>query len=211
VPDGASPGGFGEDLVDALQSVGPVTGKRMFGGLGFYLDGLFFALLFRERLYFKVDERNRGDYEARGMEPFRPPRGKSSLAYYEVPLEVLEDRRALKAWAAKSIEAARTSGGKKKLEPARLALGPVARGRLAEVGIRTRADLERIGSVAAFRRIREAHPRAPVDLLYALEGALLGLRWNQLPDAVERNLRERAGITEPPRQTKRKIGRRTER
>jgi glycosyltransferase involved in cell wall biosynthesis len=36
--------------------------------------------------------------------------------------------------------------------------------------------------------------RLSVLLLYALEGALLGLRWDRLPEEVKRNLRERAGI-----------------
>src|SRR5687768_10027181 len=132
-------------VADALGGAGSVASRPMFGGLGLYHDGLFFALVFRDRLYFKVDERNRGAFEARGAEPFRPPRGASSLAYYEVPARVVEDARSLRPWAQQALDAARASPRKKRARrPAALAdLGPVARRRLAGVGIATRADLER--------------------------------------------------------------------
>ena len=47
------------------------------------------------------------------MEPFRPfARRASTLSYYEVPVEVLEDREAVLQWAGKALEAAQRSGRK---------------------------------------------------------------------------------------------------
>jgi len=80
----------------------------MFGGAGLYHRGIFFAILFDDFLYFKVDDRNRPDYLAANMEPFRPyPDRKVTFQYYRVPADVLEDRRLLRAWAEKAVGAAR--------------------------------------------------------------------------------------------------------
>jgi hypothetical protein len=73
-------------------------------------------------------------------------------------------------------------------------VGPAARRWLREVGVATRGDLERTGPVAAFRAVRANGRRASVNLLFALEGALLGLRWDRVPEVVRANLRQRAGI-----------------
>ena len=55
-------------------------------------------------------------------------------------------------------------------------------------------DLERKGSVAIFLAVRRRGHPAGEKLLYALEAALLGLRPDRLPDVVQANLRERAGL-----------------
>jgi DNA transformation protein len=79
-----------------------------------------------------------------------------------------------------------------------LNIGPVAAGRLREVGISTPADLQRAGAVRAFRRLRERFPddTTPVAL-YALQGALLDVRWDQLPKDLVEQLRQAAGTTRP--------------
>jgi hypothetical protein len=45
-----------EFLRDRLNVLGPVTFRKMFGGAGVYHNGLFFALVATETLYFKVDD-----------------------------------------------------------------------------------------------------------------------------------------------------------
>jgi DNA transformation protein len=97
-----------EFVSEKLQALGPVVSRRMFGGVGFYLDGVFFALMMDDRLYFKVDDRSRRDFEAEGMEPFVPFENReTSLSYFEVPERVLQNRAVLKAWAGKALAAAR--------------------------------------------------------------------------------------------------------
>jgi DNA transformation protein len=78
-------------------------------------------------------------------------------------------------------------------------LGPVSRGWLAEVGVTELADLEAVGSVEAYRRVRDRYGRrATLNLLYTLGGALLDLRWDQLPADRRRQLRaEVAPAAEP--------------
>jgi hypothetical protein len=59
-------------------------------------------------------------------------------------------------------------------------LGPQSATWLRAAGICHRADLERIGPVVAFRRVREAQPRASLNLLWALAAALDGRDWREL-------------------------------
>ena len=95
-------------VLEQLAPLGGVTARAMFGGLGLYHDGQFFGLVDDDTLYLKVDDSTRSDYERSGMAPFRPSGGEGpSMGYYEVPAEVLEDRRILREWAAKAVEVAR--------------------------------------------------------------------------------------------------------
>jgi DNA transformation protein len=94
--------------LDQLSHVLPVTPKAMFGGIGIYADGLFFALMDGERLYFKVDEVNRPDFEARGLGPFLPYGDPAKpMQYYPVPDEVLADPEELRGWAEAALDVAR--------------------------------------------------------------------------------------------------------
>ena len=94
-------------VIDQLEYLGPVQSRRMFGGAGLYFEGLFFAIVADDVLYFKVDDSNRADYEAAGMGPFKPFPDKSEvMQYYEVPIDVLENRDTLRDWADKAVRVA---------------------------------------------------------------------------------------------------------
>jgi len=102
-------------VVDQLsRAVERVRAKRMFGGVGIYSGALFFALIADDILYFKVDDSNRPDFEARGMEPFRPygPEGEV-MQYYQVPEDLLEDVEALRPWAEKALATAARKSSKR--------------------------------------------------------------------------------------------------
>ena len=46
-------------VLEQLAALPRVTSRHMFGGFGLYCDGLFFALIFSDTLYFKVGDANR--------------------------------------------------------------------------------------------------------------------------------------------------------
>ncbi len=73
-------------VLEQLEQIFPITAKNMFGGVGLYAKEYFFALIADDRLYFKVDDSNRPDFEAAAMEPFRPYADGRSMQYYEVPI-----------------------------------------------------------------------------------------------------------------------------
>ena len=105
-------------LKDQLADMGPVTSRRMFGGAGLYCDGLIFAIVVDDVLYFKVDDTNRADYEAAGMGPFVfiSDRGQSTMGYYEVPANVLESKEKISQWARTALDVAESA---KKRKPAK--------------------------------------------------------------------------------------------
>jgi DNA transformation protein and related proteins len=101
-------------VLEQLERVAPVRARRMFGGVGLYSEDLFFALLDDDRLYFKVDDTNRPDYEALGQQPFDPFKdGVRLMQYYEVPADLIEDPDDLRPWLDKALAVARgKSAGK---------------------------------------------------------------------------------------------------
>lgn len=96
---------FKDYIVDQLGLLGCVTIKKMFGGFGIYYSGLIFGLLTDDVLYFKVNDSNRSDYEKAGMEPYRPAFISKPMVmpYYEVPVEIMEDKERLADWARKAL------------------------------------------------------------------------------------------------------------
>jgi len=106
------------ETMQTLNQVTEVTDRAMFGGVGLYSEGLFFALMDNDKLYFKVDDSNRPDYEAAGTEPFYPFGDESMvMQYYQVPENILDEPQLLRDWIGKSVAVARakkTKGGKKK-------------------------------------------------------------------------------------------------
>jgi len=94
-------------IEEQLGRIEPVRTRAMFGGVGIYAGGLFFALMDDDRLYFKVDDGNRPDFEREGMSAFHPFDDASrAMQYYEVPERVLEDPEELEAWMRKAIAVA---------------------------------------------------------------------------------------------------------
>lgn len=74
-------------------------------------------------------------------------------------------------------------------------LGSTILARLAEVGVTSRAELEAVGPVEAYRRIRAKNRGRTVAVcyyLYSLQGALLDLHWDDLPAAMKTRLRGEA-------------------
>ena len=106
-PSALSKGSFGAFVLDQLSGLDGVEAKPMFGGAGFYLDGTFFGILYKEHLYFHVTADTIGEYTKRKMRPFTPFEGRkgTSRKYYEVPLEILESPPDLVAWARKAARA----------------------------------------------------------------------------------------------------------
>jgi DNA transformation protein and related proteins len=95
---------FKDFVLDQLDGLHGVTCRSMFGGYGLYRGAVFFGIIHKSRLYFKTDEASRERYLSKGMKPFRPNQKQTLKAYYEVPVEVMEDAGQLVAWAERSSE-----------------------------------------------------------------------------------------------------------
>ena len=100
-----------------LSKVLPIEWRSMFGGIGIYSEGVFFALISSQGpLYFRVDDASRAEYEKAGSEPFQPYSRVTSRAgapvtmpYWLVPEKVLARPATLRKWAGKALEAAKAA------------------------------------------------------------------------------------------------------
>ena len=95
-------------VLDQLSALPDVRARAMFGAHGLYQGDHFFGILDEGRLFFKTDAATQQDYTARGMGPFTyESRGKvMTMAYHEVPPEILEQPPELVDWARRSIRLA---------------------------------------------------------------------------------------------------------
>jgi DNA transformation protein len=97
-----------DDMLDLLASVGEVTPRRMFGGTGFYKNGIMFALEAYGRLFLKTDEENRQTFVDAGCEPFRfvdKDGNETVMSYWEPPESALSSPMKMKPWALLGVEA----------------------------------------------------------------------------------------------------------
>lgn len=107
-----------------------IRARNMFGGTAIYAGDVCFALIAEDTLYFRVGDENRPQFEARGMEAFRPfGEEYAHMPYYELPEDLLEDPDALRPWAEAAIEVARlrkAASARKRKSPAEGAKKSVA-------------------------------------------------------------------------------------
>jgi DNA transformation protein and related proteins len=104
-------------VADQLGSLGHITTRRMFSGAGIYCDGVIFALILRDALFFKVDDGNRAAYEAEGLEPFKyEARGRTVEigSYWRVPERLFDDPDEMLEWARAAVAAGRRAEAQKK-------------------------------------------------------------------------------------------------
>ena len=102
-------------MLEKLAPLGVLTSRKMFGGVGLYANGLFFALIDDDTLYLKGDDALKPAFEAAGSQAFDPFGEGKPMAYWSAPAEALDDQEFLLEWSRKSLEvAARKSAGKKR-------------------------------------------------------------------------------------------------
>lgn len=102
-------------VLEQLAPLGHITSRSMFGGVGVYANGLFFALIDDDTLYLKGDDALKLEFEAAGSHAFAPFGHDKPMAYWTAPAEALDDQDFLLEWSRKSLEvAARAATSKKK-------------------------------------------------------------------------------------------------
>lgn len=99
---------FLELIVEQMAGLGSISARSMFGGHGIYCDGLFIAIIVRDKLYLKADEETRPEFEAHGLQRFGySAQGRTvQLMYYEAPVEVFDESHAMQHWGRLALQAA---------------------------------------------------------------------------------------------------------
>lgn len=100
-------------LSGLLAGLGRLSTRPMFGGHGFYGDGVFFGFVLGDVLYLKADDETRGRFVEAGLEPFVYNKRRSHN-YYRAPSEALESPDAALEWARIALAAALRSKKRKK-------------------------------------------------------------------------------------------------
>lgn len=102
---------------EALEPLGTITHRPMMGAAVLYCDGLVFAVVDEEAIYFKNDKVSAPVWDEAGCPPFTFT-GKDgetvSMNYRRAPDEVYDDAEAMQRWAELALEASRRASVKKK-------------------------------------------------------------------------------------------------
>jgi DNA transformation protein and related proteins len=95
----------------------------MFGGWGLYVDDLFVALIFSDRLYLKADATTAADFAAAGGEPFvYDGKGKTvTVGYWSPPAEAMDSPELMLPWGRLALAAALRARKPRKTAPIRRA------------------------------------------------------------------------------------------
>lgn len=89
-------------LLELLAPLDGIMAKRMFGSYGLFRDGLMFAIVADDTLYFKTDSQTLAPFIERELEPFTFFKKGEEIrtSYYRAPAEALDDSEEMCAWAA---------------------------------------------------------------------------------------------------------------
>lgn len=106
---------------DLFGAFGRVDVKRMFSGQGIYADGVIFAIVSGDVIYFKTDETTRPAFEREHATPltFTKKNGQRMVtSYWRLPERLYDDPDDLAQWARKALGAARSkAAGKSARKP----------------------------------------------------------------------------------------------
>lgn len=107
--------GFVDHCLELLAPLGAVRSRRMFGGHGLYVDGLFVALIALDRFYVKADAETEAHFAAAGCEPFvyEGQAAPVRTRYWTVPDEAMESASLMAPWARLAIQAAMKAAARK--------------------------------------------------------------------------------------------------
>jgi DNA transformation protein len=107
---------FAEFLRERLAPLGRVTLRRMFGKTGVFCDGLMFAMVTEDTLYFRVDDHNRAAFEEAGaFPPLNYEKGGRTidLSFWRAPERLLDEPDEFVTWARTALAAARRVAAKR--------------------------------------------------------------------------------------------------
>jgi DNA transformation protein len=107
---------FASSLCDQLAPLGYVTMRRMFGKTGVFCEGVMFAMVTEDVLYFRVDSENRATFKEAESFPSLNyvKKGQTiDLSFWRVPDRLFDDDDGLIAWAQAALAAAHRVAAKR--------------------------------------------------------------------------------------------------
>jgi DNA transformation protein len=105
-----------DTIRELFVEFGPVDVRRMFGGVGVFVDGRMIALVSRETIYLKADAETIPDFEREGLAPFgyATKDGERKLtSYWRMPDRLYDDPEELARWARAAQAVAQRAAARK--------------------------------------------------------------------------------------------------
>ncbi|AIJ09651.1 MULTISPECIES: TfoX/Sxy family protein [Edwardsiella] len=179
-----------------FAALGRVLLRSQFGGQGVWCDGVMFALIAEGELYLRARDAQGRHCEDCGMQPFiYTKRGfPVRLGYYRVEAAIWQQPQRLATLLRRSLQQARSDNDIRLAAMRRLHTRPNIsinmERRLYRIGIRSLADLERVGATQAFSQLKEANHQVDDRVLFDLAAAVQGCHSAVLPRPVSEALRQ---------------------
>jgi len=107
---------YAEFLREQLAPLGHLSMRRMFGKTGVFCDGVMFAMVTENNLYFRVDDENRETFkEAEAFPPLNYAKGGAmiDLSFWRVPERLFDEPDELVTWARAALAAAHRIAAKR--------------------------------------------------------------------------------------------------
>jgi len=107
---------YADFLREQLAPLGRLKLRRMFGKTGVFCDGVMFAMVTENTLYFRVDEQNREIFkEAESSPPLNYAKGGAmiDLSFWRVPERLFDEPDELITWARAALAAAHRVAAKR--------------------------------------------------------------------------------------------------
>ena len=113
---------FRDFVVEQLRELPRLACRAMFGGYALYSAGRTFGIIAFGKLFFRVDDESRKEYQAAGSGPFtyKTKKGmRQAKNYFEVPIDVLESAPQITEWAERAVKAAEKKAARRDLKKPR--------------------------------------------------------------------------------------------
>jgi len=115
--------GFTDYALELLAGLGRVEARRMFGGAGLYRDGVMFAILDDDAVFFRVDDALQAEMEAQGSAPWVYSMKRDGtvreMGYWRMPETAADDPDEAVAIARRSHAAALKRQASRASKPAK--------------------------------------------------------------------------------------------
>jgi DNA transformation protein len=98
-------------VLELMAGWATVSARKMFGGHGLYREGIMFALIVEDELFFKTDASNVTQFESADSRPFtyQSKTRRVQMSYWSAPAACLESPPEMSVWCQLAYAAAMRS------------------------------------------------------------------------------------------------------
>jgi DNA transformation protein and related proteins len=107
---------YADFLREQLAPLGRLSLRRMFGKTGVFCDGVMFAMVTDNTLYFRVDDQNRETFKEAEAFPrlnYAKQGSTIDLSFWRVPERLFDEPEELVSWARAALAAAHRVAAKR--------------------------------------------------------------------------------------------------